>query len=354
MPAQNPVAQQPRTPEQLLMPGQLLSEDTLATNPDFKNGVMAVDPTTIAIAFRKLSDHVHIPLVELKPTEDGRKLFEGLAHYTESDFDVHDVVADAGGEDRRNIMNELAQEHGFGQPFENPFRSNQIGVLSIVDKKMKWHEGDADKATVCIRSGEEHQYVEGVKFKLKSINDDNFAVFDVKGFTKPVVRIAADPEQSGGVQNFMWVTEISPDENPSPIDLFEGVKRTVDVISQNGAIIKQRGASEVASVTMPKLTEVKYERDWEEIVGTTLGANDDWEVDQAKQAVRVSIDEIGAEAAAMFSMSLSFRGAAPVDPREHIVIGDSGPMLVWFTEGDSRLPICATITNQEAWQKTER
>jgi len=48
-----------------------------------------------------------------------------------------------------------------------------------------------------------------------------------------------------------------------------------------------------------------------------------------------------------------FRGGN-VDSRDRIVIGDTGPMLVWFTEGNSRLPVCVTITNQEAWQKIER
>lgn len=335
---------------QLHIPEETGVAETLATNPDFKNGVMAVDPTTIAVAFRKFSDHVGTPLDYLKPTAEGEKLFEGLAGYADSDFDIHDVVADAGGEDKRDEMNNLAAEHGFSGPFTKVFSPLEIGVLSIVDKKMKWHEGDADKATVHLRNGEERQDVEGVKFELNRGNDEHYAVYDVKGFSKPVVRIAADPDKSDGVQNYMWVTEISPDENPSLIEVFRGVKNTVDVISQNGTSVKRRGATEVASVTMPKLSNVEYERDWEEINGTFLGS---WEVKQAKQAVRVSIDEIGAEAAAMFSMVPVFRGGN-MDPRDRIVIGDTGPMLVWFTEGESRLPICATVTNQEAWQSEER
>lgn len=328
---------------------------TLATNPDFKNGVMAVDPTTIAVAFRKFSDHIDESLdeFELTPTPEGEELFEGLAGYSDSDFDVHDVVADAGGELDRKRMNDLAAEHGFPGPFTEEFEPDEIGVLSIVDKKMKWHAGDAYKATVDLRDGEKQQKVEGVVFNLdKDLgNDEHFAIFDVKGFSKPVVRIAADPEKSDGVQNYMWVTEISPEENPSLIELFRGVKNTVDVITQSGTNVKKRGAAEVASVTMPKLSKVEYKRDWEEINGTVLG---NWEVKQAKQAVRVTIDEIGAEAAAMFSKVPVFRGATIDPPREHIVIGDTGPMLVWFTEGESRLPICATITNQEAWQAVER
>lgn len=335
---------------QLHIPEESAVAETLATNPDFKNGVMAVDPATIAIAFRKFSDHVHEPLDTLEPTADSEKLFKGLAGYKDSDFDIHDVVADAGSEDKRDDMNNLAQEHGFDGPFKKPFSGNQIGVLSIVDKKMKWHEGDADKTTVYLRNGAERQDVEGVKFELNRANDDHYDIFDVKGFSKPVVRIAADPEKSDGVQNFMWVTEISPDENPSLTEVFHGVKNTVDVITQSGINVKKRGATEVASVTIPKLSNVEYERDWEEINGTQLG---NWMVEEAKQAVRVSIDEIGAEAAAMFSMEPVFRGGN-VDSRDRIVIGDTGPMLVWFTEGNSRLPVCVTITNQEAWQKIER
>ncbi len=311
---------------------------------------MAIDPTTIAVAFRKFSEDTNISLDHLRPTETSASLFEGLAGYSDADFDIHDVVADAGGEEKREGMNNLAEEHGFDEPFTKPFSENEIGVLSIVDKNMKWHAGDAEKVNVLVRNGEVRKLFEGVRFDLTSENDEHFAVFDVNGFSKPVVRIAADPEKSDGVQNFMWVTEISSEENPSLIDLFQGVKNTVNVIAQKDADIKRRGAAEVASVTMPKLSDVKYERDWKELTGTTLGQDNEWLVTEAKQVVRVSIDEIGAEAAAMFRLgALTIGGGGGFDPREQIVIGDKGPMLVWFTEGESRLPICATVTNQEAW-----
>jgi len=318
--------------------------------PDMKNGVMAVDPATIGLAFRKFSNHVQIPLDNLRTTTEGEKLFEGLVGFSDDDFDIHDIVAAAGGNDEREGMNELAEEHGFGRPFEREFSPVEIGVLSIVDKKMKWHEGDAGKSTILLRNDEERQRVEGIEFALNSNNDKHYDVFDVNGFSKPVVRIAADPEKSDGVQNYMWVTEISPDENPSLIEVFRGVKNTVDVISQSGINVKRRGAAEVASVTIPKLSNVKYEREWKEINGTHLGG---WIIKEAKQAVRVSIDETGAEAAATFIQLPEFIGGRPLDPRERITIGDTGPMLVWFTEGNSRLPICATITNPEAWQVKE-
>jgi hypothetical protein len=244
-------------------------------------------------------------------------------------------------------MNRLAEEHGFNAPFKNQFSDRQIGVLSIVDKKMKWHEGDADNSAVYC-DGIEGQDIEGVEFILDENlgNDEHFAIFDIEGFSKPVVCIAADPEKSDGVQNYMWVTEKSPDDNPTPTEVFLEVKNTLDAIMQSRANVKKRGGKEVASVTIPKLSKVQYERDWKEINGTCLG---DWEVSEAKQAIRVSIDEIGAEAAAGLNEVPVFLGGN-TDRRENIVIGDTGPMLVWFTEGDSRLPICATITNQEAWQ----
>ena len=44
--------QEQRAP-QLHIPKESAVAETLATNPDFKNGVMTVDPATIAIAFRK-------------------------------------------------------------------------------------------------------------------------------------------------------------------------------------------------------------------------------------------------------------------------------------------------------------
>lgn len=336
---------------QLHSPEEVADVEALASNPDFKNGVMAVDPATIAIAFRKFIEYLGKPQ-QLNPTPNGEKLFEGLAGYEDSDFNIHDVVAEAGGEDKRGTMNDLAELNGFDAPFKKPFDGNQIGVLSIVNKIMKWYEDDAKPDIIDLITDTGLVEVEAVNFRFFSDNDAHFAVYDVEGFSKPVVRITADPEQSNGVQNYMWVTEISPDKNPTLIEVFTGVKNTVDLISQAGNSVNRRGADKIASVTIPKLTAVEYKRDWEEIKGTTLGANNAWVVVDAQQAVRVSVDEIGAEAAAMYSMVGVMRGGSG-DMRERVIIGDTGPMLVWFTEGESRLPICATITNQEAWQPAE-
>lgn len=316
---------------------------------EYKGGVMAIDPATFATAFNRFSEFSGVPLEEIKPSSDGERLLGYLSDYTDTDRNIHDIVADVGDESRRRELNKLAEQHGFDSPFGIPFADGKVGVLSIVDKKLKWYPGDTEKAKVSVESGENFRTVEGVRFRLTEENDDHFAIFDVKGFDKPLIRIAANPDESNGVQNYMWVTQLSEGSDPLLVELFEGVKDTISAVTHvddSGITVKRRGAAEVATVTIPKLEDVTYSRDWDELVGTELG---EWSITEAAQMIRVSVDEVGAEATAMTRMGLVMRGG-PVDSREDIVIGDTGPMVVFFTEGDSKLPICANITNQDAWR----
>ena len=73
-------------------------------------------------------------------------------------------------------------------------------------------------------------------------------------------------------------------------------------------------------------------------------------ITQADQALRVKIDEFGAEAAAMTTMSV-LRGARPV--LENIVLGNTGYFLAWFTEGSSMLPVCVMVANADAYSVTD-
>jgi hypothetical protein len=307
----------------------------------FKEGALAIDPSTLALAMKKFSEYAKGPL---RPSKSAEALLDVIDGYTEEDMAIHDVVSDVGGEERREELNRLAETHGFEAPFKEKFDELKVGLLSIVDKKMKWHQGDAEKSVVHI-ANQENMAVEGVEFKLKSENDEHFSIYDIKGFTKPVVRISANPEGNHGVQNYMWVTEIEDASEPELIDVFKATKNTINIINNTDVNVKRRSSEEVSSVTIPEIPEVKYEKDWEELENTTAGL---MYVAAAKQAIRVKVDHVGAEASAATSLTPRWLGGE-VDNREKIVIGDSGHMLIWFTEGDSRLPICATVTTSEAW-----
>ncbi|MYB39957.1 serpin family protein [Candidatus Saccharibacteria bacterium] len=315
-------------------------------NPaEFKDGVIALDPATIGLAFRHFVDRADASWEEIQPTADGQPLFDKLDRYGDKDYGIHDTYADIQPEAGRQQLNDLTEEHGFGRPFGEPFKSDQVGVASIVDKKMFWHKGDA-KESILYREADGDRAYEAVGFYLEEDNQAHFSVYRPPGFSEPVIRIAADPAKSEGVQNYMWVTELPDDARPSFNSLFEIVQRAI-VATDSSSSVKRESSETIASVTMPQLDEVEYERDLEELIG--MGISTKYEVSEAFQKVRVSVDELGAEAAALTGLVISVTSLPPPDPREHIILGDQGNLLIWFTEEGSDLPICIMLTNPEAW-----
>ena len=164
------------------------------------------------------------------------------------------------------------------------------------------------------------------------------------GATKPVVRIAADPNQNEGIQNYMRATELPYGSVSGFNHLFRIVAELIDTALADpdaGRDLAQR----FASITLAMLHKITYSRKLTELTGVQV---DPYVIAGAGQDLRVTIAEVGAEAAAMTSMTASW-GVSPPDPREWIVLGNTGMLLVWFTEADSRLPICATLAEHAAY-----
>lgn len=321
-------------------------------NPaDFQNGVIALDPATIGLAFRYFAVWADISWEQIMPTEAGQPLFDKLDQYGNDDFDIHDTYADIQPEAGREQLNDLAAEHGFGRPFTTPFEDDEVGVASIVDKKMFWHKGDATES-VLTREGESGsgKLFEAVSFSLTETNEAHFAAYRLPGFAEPVVRVAADPSKSDDVQNYMWITELSPETQLGFNSLFAVVQGAIAAADPDSGIEKESSAT-IASVIMPQLDQVEYERNLGELIGTQIFPK--YEVRNAFQKVRVSVDELGAEAAAITGIIIGSTSVEPPDPRENIILGDQGFLLVWFTEGESDLPICIMITNPEAWTEKQ-
>ena len=318
-------------------------------NPaEFKDGVIALDPATIGLAFRHFIDWApDASWEEIVPTEAGQPLFNKLNRYEDVDFDIHDTYADIQPEAGREKLNDLTEEHGFGRPFDRPFVGNEVGVASIVDKKMFWHKGDAVESALIREEGNASGLsFEAIEFSLTETNETHFAAYRLPGFAEPVVRVAADPAKSDGVQNYMWVTELSSESQLGFDSLFAAVQGAIAAADADSGVERESSAT-IASITMPQLDQVKYERNLDELIETQILPK--YEVRKAFQKVRVSIDELGAEAAAITGIVVGITSVEPPDPRDNIILGDQGFLLVWFTEGESDLPICIMITNPEAW-----
>ena len=325
-------------------------------NPaDFQNGVIALDPATIGLAFRYFTVWAGTSWEQIEPTEVGQPLFDKLDQYGNDDFDIHDTYADIQPEAGREKLNDLAAEHGFGRPFEDPFEDDEVGVASIVDKEMFWHKGDATES-ILTREGEggSGKLFEAVSFSLTETNEAHFAAYRLPGFAEPVVRVAADPSKSDDVQNYMWITELSSETQLGFNSLFAVVQGAIAAAEPDSGVARESSAT-IASVIMPQLDQVKYERNLDELIGTQIFREYEvpYEVRKAFQKVRVSVDELGAEAAAITGITTRSDSEEPPDPRENIILGDQGFLLVWFTEGESDLPICIMITNPEAWTEKQ-
>ena len=302
---------------------------------------MSMDFATIGIGLRRLAEYLEAPLSQIEPTAAGRPLMEVLRRYNDNDFTVHDTVVDIQPESGRGDLNALAASHGFDEPFGARFEPEALGLLSIVDKKMRWHTGTADKSVLVAGNGARYDAVE---FELSDRSASQFLVHLRSGATKPVVRIAADPNQNEGIQNYMWATELPHGSVSGFNQLFEIVAELIDTALADPDAGRDP-AQRFASITLPMLHKITYSRKLTELAGAQIAF---YVIADASQDLRVTIDEVGAEAAAMIAMTASW-GVPPPNPRQRIVLGDTGMLLAWFTEADSRLPICATLTEHAAY-----
>ena len=308
----------------------------------FKHGVMAMDFATVGIALRRLAEYLEAPLSQIEPTVAAEPLLKGLARYNDTDFVISDTVADIQPESGRADLNALAASHGFDGPFRKPFDDDGFGLLSIVDKKMCWHRGDANASTLVCGNGSRF---EAVTFILDGPSEDRFLVHRPKATAKPIVRVAADPTRNDDVQNYMWAAELPHDSITGFEHLFDLVAGLIDDALTDPEAEREL-SSRFVSITVPMLEKITYSRQLSELVGIGIGYHI---IAQADQHLRITVDEFGAEAAAMTSMGMMATGAPPPETRERVVLGDTGLLLVWFTEGSSRLPICATLTEQAAY-----
>ena len=325
-------------------PIDVLDATTAVSNDArFVEGVMGMDFVTIGLAFRRFAEYAEIPLSRIKTTPAGGPLIARLNQYTNDDYSIHDVTTDVQDEDGRESLNQLATDHGFDKPYSDQFGPQEVGVVAIVDKKMKWHEGDAEGSSIATP---DLRRFKGVRFKLSPANDEHFSVYQLPEFNKPVVRIAANPAESDGVQNYLWATELPFSSVPTFDELFDLLRIAIkNAHSENGT--PRESSEAVATIRLPKLEDLTYTRSLDEVIGAEL---DEWLIIDASQSLRVKIDEFGAEAAAITTMVGWMRSARPKDPRRHIVLGDTGFLLVWFTEGTSTIPICALVATTSAFE----
>lgn len=348
----------------------------LEQEPRVSEGVVAIDPTTLALAFNEFYGDAR-NTAEITP--EAKPLFDQLETYWDSVEGLHDVTVDSQPESGRQALNELAEEHGFDAPFTKPFvdtpEYKEEGILAIVDKKLRWPKGLAESGRLYLLK--HHKEVEAVEFSAYPDEERPISVFEGAGF-RGVARVAADPEQSKGVQNYLWAIELSDDSEAGDLELAEKVRNIMsgvasgelrDVLQEDPQPVSpsygQYGggygrqslspAKMKATVIMPRLDDIKYRKEWTELAGlTTVGSSGEFkEVVKVVQDVRVSLDEKGAEAAAMTSEKMALFAGGSFEEEYYLSLGDRGPVLVWFTEGDSHVPICITKTDHRSWTEEQ-
>ena len=297
---------------------------------------------TVGLALRNFSQYCEEPLTRMNAASGGDpSLLRRILAYSDADYAVHDTVVDVQPEAGRRQLNGLAASHGFSEAYPDAFAPDEVGVVSIIDKAMRWHDSDASPASLTHRQGGQF---EAVDFTWSGFNTSHYSMHRIDGFAKPVVRIAADPGASAGTQNYMWATEL-PSGRPAPptAALLDAAHTAITAATPQ----TQAGTHEtVRAIVVPRLDRVQHERRADELCGVELVG---WRIALARQQMRVTVDDIGAMAAAITTGMFTAVSIPSRDDRETVVLGNDGPLLVWFTEGPSRIPICVLAVGRGSY-----
>ena len=203
-----------------------------APDSELVAGVMAIDPSTMVLAFHALSNYVDQPLGSITTTEEGDYIRESLLRYDQDDIRVNGVEVLIGDDAVRAQLNNLAESRGFSAPFTKELQDNQLGIVSVVEKSMKWQDGqaEADMLDIPLDADGGVKRVEAVTFSLDKQDSWGVPIVDIDGFTKPVVRIEAEQDDYLASSDYMWVTELSPDEDLTPANVTALIQKAMDTV----------------------------------------------------------------------------------------------------------------------------
>lgn len=217
-------------------------------------------------------------------------------------------------------LNDFLASEKFAPMFDGPL--NGIGVVSILDKLVKWLEA----GTACqIRAGEQ-------LFPGFELGHPNFRTYRLANVETPLVEMVT---QSGD-NLFLLQTE----RDLSGIELFEFALQVMQV--------KQAVANGYAAVQIPKV-DFDLKPDISFLVGasTTDQYCDDWFVAQARQQFKFRMNELGARAKVATGVGM-MRCMVREEPKKLVF---DRPFLGWFVQQGIEVPLAVFYADRDSWRE---
>lgn len=236
----------------------------------------------------------------------------------------------AGNENQRYVL-DLFEEHGRVVSNLNDLNCStrvegtRIIVEALLDKSVKWLEGNAKSETIKVKTSEYPAFI------LKQ----GCSVFKVAGFENPLLMVKTKNGDN------LWMMMVEKE--------FEGM----DLVHEAFEIIKNRGLRHPEYISSPDAiipkVDFNLEPDISFLIGaSTSGGGESWVIDEAKQKFKFRMNEEGARA--VVESRLGVLGCCiDSDIRKRIITIDK-PFIGFFTQGNYNFPLAIFYADFDSWK----
>jgi hypothetical protein len=293
----------------------------------------ALDVITILHALSVLNKELEIKTWNAKNSQQ-KKIFDWLEEHRE-------LLAKVTGLDAKasrfyEELNRFLTDHKFS-PMVKPFDPNQgLGVVSILDKLVKWLHGPGTKVQILTARGERP----GFELPAQGVN-----IFKVNGYPDSYLL-----ELLTGSNDTLWLF----DHDDTTLDGLAVVELSMNVMSRSREIPTRNSRFSdrcpvFAGAQFPMLDfDIKPDISWMTGADTHASGGGYFYIAQAAQQYKMRMDETGARVKVATTMAV-MRG---ISEKPQIFVIDR-PFYGWWTQKGLNLPMAAFFADYDSFRKPD-
>jgi len=222
------------------------------------------------------------------------------------------------------VLNNFLQSENFDPMFDKPF--DGLGVVSIIDKLIKWIGGTAEIMTI---------NSDGKNFPGFEIPKEGVEIVQVHGYNEPLAILKTSSE------NKLYLMMVD-EPNLSALDIVE-MAFSIMQVKKSGSTLK--------GAIIPKI-DFNIKPDISFLCGAnTLDKNNEyWFIAQAMQQFKFRMNEEGARGKVATGIEAD-RGDDSMEQPQELIFDN--PFIGWFIQGDIPVPIAVFYADKNSWKEPE-
>ncbi len=294
------------------------------TKPTLTTQTMAADYATLARALitlgRELNSTQWYPV-----NEEQRRLLRWCMRHRTAVEALRGLLVQAGSDFRS--LNEACVQHGWPEMFQ-AFDGDGLGVLALLDLALRW-EHEATRTTLRARNSNSYP-----AFRVPAAGAE---FYRLRGSDQPLVRLRSVQNSGPNASRRQSVWLMIKDR---PADGFELIRTAEEAMDQCRPELRPS-----CKVIVPMI-DLNVDAELTELLGLANGSH---QITQARQGLRIRMNEVGARAEVATVAVVTKGGSRPAYEFDQ-------PFLGWFTQDDrdgQSVPLAAFYADYDCWREPQ-